>query len=346
MATAVADPSAPDAAPPPEPDGPGAPGSHPASAESPQRECANCGARLVPGQDWCLACGTPAPGALTTRSPGWRSAALILGTTAVLVLGAAAAAYAALTQPSTPGQVTQTVAQAPAPPAATAPTTTTPPPATPPATATTPAPAKALPLPASKPPQIPLTATKALPTPKTTGTTKAPPAAAKPPSEAKPPQPAILLDTNAASTYNPSHLPESSFGDPSLAIDGETATGWTAQVQPATAPNMAAGLLIDLKDTQRLAAAEVITATPGLTAQVFGTSASTAPASITSPEWTALTKAEVIKNRHERIPLGHSSSGFRFVVLWISRVPASAVGTSQAPGRVSINELELFAATK
>ncbi|HXW58422.1 MAG TPA: hypothetical protein VEJ23_02975 [Solirubrobacteraceae bacterium] len=109
---------------------------------------------------------------------------------------------------------------------------------------------------------------------------------------------------------------------------------------------MAAGLLIDLKDTQRLSAAEVITPTPGLTAQIYGSSASTAPATITSPEWTALTKSEVIKKRHTRIPLGHSDTGFRFVVLWISKAPASAVGTPQAPGRVSINEFELFAATK
>ena len=33
----------------------------------------------------------------------------------------------------------------------------------------------------------------------------------------------ILLDTNAASTYNPYAYPASNFGDPSLAIDGETA---------------------------------------------------------------------------------------------------------------------------
>ncbi len=50
-------------------------------------------------------------------------------------------------------------------------------------------------------------------------------------------QPAsILLDTNAASTYNPYNYPESDFGDPSLTIDGDTTTGWTAIVEPATAP--------------------------------------------------------------------------------------------------------------
>ena len=45
----------------------------------------------------------------------------------------------------------------------------------------------------------------------------------------KHPEQPILLDTNAASTYNPYNYPESEFGDPSLVIDGETGTAWTAR---------------------------------------------------------------------------------------------------------------------
>ena len=51
---------------------------------------------MEPGQDWCLQCGAGAPGSLDAGGPSWRSAAVILTATAVLVLGAAAAAYAAL----------------------------------------------------------------------------------------------------------------------------------------------------------------------------------------------------------------------------------------------------------
>jgi len=47
----------------------------------------------------------------------------------------------------------------------------------------------------------------------------------------------------------------------------------------------------------------------------------------------------VQKERHDRIKLT-GSSAFRFVVLWITGVPAGSVGTPQAPGRVSVNELE------
>ena len=114
---------------------------------------------------------------------------------------------------------------------------------------------------AVKPPKIPLTATPTPTTPSTSPrTTPTTPAATRttpkprhraPPRRAPAPKnhnrPSILLDTNAASTYNPYNYPESDFGDPSLTIDGDTTTGWTAQVEPATAPKMAEGVLIDLK---------------------------------------------------------------------------------------------------
>ena len=354
MATVLADPPAPDAeqTPPGGPDG-GASGEQGTDAKAAsQRNCKNCGKPMDAGQDWCLQCGAAAPGALGTRSPGWRSAALILGATAILVLAAAAAAYAALTEPGKSSQQTQTIAQVPAPTTVTTPAA----PVTPPATASTPPapPTTATPVPGTttKPPKIPLTATptpKAAPAPAKTPatTTKPAPAPTKTSgtsTEPAPKQQPILLDTDAASTYNPNHLPESSFGDPSLAVDGDTSTGWTAQVEPATAPNMTVGLLVDLRNTQRLSSIALVTATPGLTLQVYGSSAETAPASITEPGWVALSASEVVKKRHSSIKLRDSGTGFRFVTLWITKAPASAVGTPQAPGRVSINELELFAA--
>lgn len=353
MATAVADPPAPGAEKPPESAGAAGPAPE-SSPEASQRACASCGKPLEDDQEWCLNCGAAAPGALSTAGPTWRAAALILGATAILVLAAAAAAYAALTEPNKPGTVTQLVIKGPAaaiaPPPATA---TTPVPTTTPATPTPTTPAPAPPVAAAKPPKIPLTPVTVQPV-KTALPVKTPTATNKTSSPTKssngggsntaPSQPAILLDTDAASTYNPDGLPETSFGDPSLAIDGDNTTGWTAQVEPSTAPNMAAGLLIDLKDNERLSSVELITPTPGLTVQVYASAASAVPNTITDPEWVAVSKAEVVKTKHALIKLSHSNTGFRFVTLWISKAPASSVGTPQAPGRVAINELELFAA--
>jgi hypothetical protein len=207
----------------------------------------------------------------------------------------------------------------------------------------------ALPLTTVKPPNIPLRtitpkstpSTPASTTPTTpAGTTPSTPTPAKSGGTGEPQPQAILLDTNAASVYNPSGYPASDFGDPSLAIDGETATPWTAQVDPAGAPKVAAGLVIDLKSARKLSALELITTTPRMTVQVYGSAGHTLPPSIIDPAWVKLSPSLLVKTRHFHIKL--KSKPVRFVTLWISKAPASSVGTAQAPGHVNVNELELF----
>jgi len=315
---------------------------------------------LVADQEWCLQCGAGAPGSLGASTPSWHSTTAILGATAILALGALAAAYAALSKSSPKAHVvTTTVAQV-APPAATAPTATTP--ITPGGgTGTTGrggAVKPALPFGAIKPPKIPLKAlTPKITIPKTitpgstpTATTPAATTPAGPVTGGaingeEPKQTAVLLDTNAATTYNPYNYPPTNFGDPSLAIDGDTTTAWTAQVIPSTAPKMAEGLLIDLKATQKLSALTLITSTPGMTVQVYGANAHTVPASITDPAWIRLSGPLDAKKKKTRISLRHSGKAFSFITLWISKAPKSAIGTEQAPGHVSVNEVELFPAS-
>jgi hypothetical protein len=295
---------------------------------------------MAPGQDWCLQCGAGAPGSIGT--PGWRSGATILTVAIVLVLGAAAAAYAALSK-GTPAthMVTTTVAQV------TTPATTTPQATTP----TTAAPTTTTPLPLSKvkTPKIPLTATNVpkatntttTPTKTTpTNTTTTPSNSATGGSSTEPEATAVVLDTDAATTYNPYSLPPAEFGDPSLTIDGDTSTAWTAQVAAASAPKMDEGVLLDLKAKQKVSELELITSTPGITVQVFGATTQTAPSSITDPAWVRLSHSRVISKKHTLILLKHSSTAFTFVTLWISKAPASSTPT--APGRVAVNEIELF----
>jgi hypothetical protein len=323
-----------------------------------ERACANCGAAMGAGQDWCLQCGAGAPGSL--GSSGRRSAAAVLGLVVVLALGAAAAAYAALNKGSGGAHVvTATVAQAPTP---TATTPTTPPasalPTTPGGTASTPRADKGLlGLGGVKPPKIPLTAstpksgttgtgsTEVKKTTTTTSTTPTNTSTGSTETSEESQQAAILLDPDAASTYNPYELPAGSFGDPSLAIDDDPSTAWTAEVNPATAPKMAEGLLIDLKDKQKVSVAQLITSTPGMTIQVYGANGAAAPTSITSPAWIPLSRPEVAKKKHLRIALRHSKEAFTFITLWISSAPQASVGTPQAPGHVDVNELELFPAS-
>ena len=311
-------------------------------------------------QDWCLQCGAGARGSI--GSPGWRSTATILAVTVLLALGAAAAGYAALSKKTPkPPTVTTTVAQAPV----TSATTTTP-------TISTPSTSAKIPLPLGttvKPPKIPLPLGTGVKLPKitppgslgtsTTSTTNTIGSTGTGTNTTSTPststtggsgtagesqQAAILLDTNAASTYNPYNYPVAEFGDPSLILDGDMATGWTAEVNPTRAPKMAEGLLIDLKTRQKLKAVKLATASLGMTVQVYGANAHTAPTSITDPAWVPLSHSQVVTKKHIRIKLRNATRAFRFVTLWISQAPAASVGTPAAPGHVSVNELELFAA--
>lgn len=351
METLTADP-----APAEQPAPAGAPEQAPQpSGAEPARTCARCGAPMAAGQDWCLQCGTGAPGALA--GSGWRPAATVLVAVLVLALGAAVAAYAALSKGAKHPRVLTTVARVAAPVPA---TPATPPATSAPALAPT-APKSALPPAHLKVPAIPLqTVTpKAAPAPtvpavkphkaasQPTGTSTTPAASSEsevPGSGEGGQSAAIMLDTNAATTYNPYALPASNFGDPSLAIDGDPSTAWTAQVEAATAPRMAEGLLIDMKAPQRLSALALVSTTPGMTIQIYGANGSTVPTSITDPHWVKLTHSTVTHERHLRLTLKESSHAFRYVTLWISQAPASSVGTAQAPGHVSVNEVELFPA--
>ncbi len=252
------------------------------------------------GQDWCLQCGTAKP-RLFGGGPGWRTGIAILGSTAVLVCGAAVAAYAALNKTKPKPSVVALVVKTSASGVPATPTPTTPGAASTPGTASVPGTPTTV---KATPPKIPLQT----PTPKSTSgadseannalfppetkttkttsstSTKTTSEPTKSTSESKEtsstetntsaeseaPSP-ILLDTNAASVYNPYNYPASLFGDPSLAIDGEVSTAWTAQVQAENAPKMAEGLLLDLKNPQKLGSTVVETTTTGITVEVYGT---------------------------------------------------------------------------
>jgi hypothetical protein len=333
-------------------------------AGSAERTCGNCGAPLREGQEWCLQCGGGQRGSLGERR-GWSALSTLTLVAVLLSVAAAVAGAAALSSHEQTPPKTLTVAQAPVTPTPTASTPTASTPATPGATPTPKVPTPKAPkgetgannplFPTTgKPPKIP----SATSTPKSSGTepksgteskpTETTPATttteseSKSGSETKAEPSAILLDTNAASTYNPYTYPEAGFGDPALAIDGEALTAWTAQVQPSSAPQMAEGLLIDLKSSMKLGSVKLRTQTPGMTVQLYGTDARKAPATITEPGWTPLSSSRVLKKKSTTVKLHVGAKAFHYVVVWIVKAPPSAVGTPQAPGHVDLNEVELF----
>lgn len=295
------------------------------------------------GQDWCLQCGSARPKSIGAGGPGWRTGAAILGATALLVCGASVAAYAALnkTKPKAKHVVVAVVRPTTAPPTTT-PGTIPPPNTTTPGIPTTVTPTTPAPLPtpstSSEPVFPPETKTEA--TTKSTETKSSEKSGSeKSGGESEPPSP-ILLDTNAASTYNPYSYPTILFGDPSLAIDGEAKTAWTAQVQTEKAPNMAEGLLLDLKSPQKLGSATVKTTTTGATVEIYGANGNTIPGSIVDTGWKRLVGLKVLKRKRTPLTLKTQGKGYRYIVLWLAKAPAGS--TAVKPGAVAVNEFELF----
>ncbi|MGH2911904.1 MAG: hypothetical protein ACRDJ3_05455 [Solirubrobacteraceae bacterium] len=308
-------------------------------------ECSKCGAQMQEGQDWCLQCGTSRPKSLGAGGPGWRTGGAILAATAVLVCGASVAAYAALNKAKPkPKHVVVAVKPTTVPPTTTP--GTIPPSSTTPGTPTTLTPTPSVPTstPTPSTPSEPVfpPETKTEATTKSTSKTTKSSEKSESGSESEAPSP-ILLDTNAASTYNPYSYPPALFGDPSLAIDGEVKTSWTAQVQVEKAPNMAEGLLLDLKSPQKLGSATVKTGTTGVTVEIYGANGNTIAGSITDTGWKRLVGLKVLKKKSTPLALKTEGKGYRYIVLWLAKAPAGSTSTN--PGTVAIGEFELFPPT-
>ena len=321
---------------------PEAPSAPPAPAAAPEAApCENCGAPLAPGQGWCLECGSAAAGVLG-RGPSWRQAATVIGLTVLIVAGAVAASYAALSHQAKRATTAPKIVAYTPPPAA--PAT----PVTPPAATATP---KLPKLPAATPkpvvPKLPVAAA-----PRAAATV--PPARATPPPAAPKAKPraaapsggqtnstgqtgnTILLDPNAASTYNPGNLPDSSFGDPSLAIDGDQTTAWTYTLDPSTAGRTAVGLAIDLKTPHRVRSIKTIVTSPAMAVEYYGANGASPPPAITDPGWTKLAARPVLKHR-TTVALATGGRTYRWLLVWITHAPPKVT-----TGSVGIAELSVL----
>ena len=342
--------------PPPEPPGESAPERAP--VEPGARTCKSCGATMAPDQDWCLACGTAAR--RLDQRPGARSAVTMLGLMLVLVAGAVAASYAALTDDhsvptrtaAAPSQVAQTPPAATTPPPA---TSTNPPPAATSSTPTTTKPKK-LPkvhvpantshVPAPKatpatPPKTPKASTPAPTPPPATppatggGSQTAPTPAAPKPATPKPAAPvAIDLAANAASVYDPYRRAQAT-GDPGKALDGDGGTSWYVDTAPG-APTVGVGYALNLGQERGIKSLDITSPTPGFKLEVYASDETTPPPTILDTRWAHITdKSDVGEDGKTHIVLGAGTSKYQTLLLWITQPPPDGA-------RVRIAELKVF----
>ncbi len=264
------------------------------------------------GQDWCLECGTAAPGRLGQK-PGWRAASTVVGMSTLLLCCALIATYAALTSDA------ERTASAPpagsATPVTAAPDTAA---ALPPAGVVTPGatgPGVTAPL---APPAPPTNVTPLVPTPNpaqgATNTPVAPPAQppAAPPPAAAPGTGAnggngssgataataqavtIGFKKDAAQTYDPIKRAGAEFGPPEHAIDDKADTVWDVTV-PVDGQPIDAGLVIDLGKPYALRSLRLETPTDGFTVEIYGAkSAKELPEDVIDKRWIHLTDKKFV----------------------------------------------------
>jgi hypothetical protein len=314
------------------------------------RHCASCGVPMSPTQDWCLECGTAAPGRLGGR-PGRRAALTVLVTTLALACGAVAASYAALSSDA------HRSAAAPPPPAATpiaqqAPSTPAVPVAQAPAP-TAPPVLRGIPgLPANRPvipilprntvPVIPPAAVRPVPTPTPVTPVQAKPRPAPKPKPAAP-QP-IALGADAVRLYDP-YGSAVAKGDPADAYDKDLGTSWFVTSKNSTG-SMAVGLVIDLEKARRVQTVALATSTPGYTVEVYGAPEGDLPPDVLDARWSHLVnRSKVDETKRdgsnagdgaERIALRSRAGTYRYMLLWFTTQPASGGPT------VRISELSLI----
>lgn len=343
-------------------------------------ECSNCGAPMLQDQDWCVQCGAARPGLVKRRPGWLTAAGVLAVTVLLVAGASVAAyaaltkpkpkvhkqlalhtptTVAPSTTPATPG-VTPTTPTVPTTPATPNPSEPAPP-KIPTPTPTPEGSSGANPNELLFPPEE--KASKSGKGGKASKASKSNGSGGKGSTEGlttgsggegsegeaggsgsksgepEGPEP-ILLDTNAASTYNPNAYPSTLFGDPSLTIDGEASTAWTAEVQASLAPQVNAGVVLDLRTAQKLGSVTIKIKTPGITIAMYGANGHDLPPLITDSKWKKLHGARLLKKKKATIKLKTKGAAYRFVLLWIVKAPASS--TPADPGRVAIRELELF----
>jgi len=304
---------------------------------------------MKPGQDWCLECGSAAPGRLGAR-PGWRAAFTVVALTVLLLAGAVIASYAALTtdadrKAAAPSAGSGSPIAAPAPavaqpaapivPGATGPGTVPPAVAPAPGTAGAPIIPATPPRPATNTPVMPPAGKAPAAAPAPPAATKTPPAGTKP-AEPTAPKPVIVsLKSDAASTYDPEKRAGAEFGPAADAVDKSPKTVWDVTV-PADGKPIGAGLMIDLGKPYALRALRIATPTPGFRVEVYGAvSAKQTPEDILDKRWEHLTDIKRAGDGKLVSLLGKSKNKQQLLLLYVT-VPADATDPRAAIGNVTL----------
>lgn len=304
-----------------------------------EMKCSSCGEGLAPGQDWCLACGTAAPGRLNRR-PGGRAALTTVALTLALTTGAVAASYAALSNaPIKKGDVTypRVLAQQVQPPAT---TETTPEP---------PKPAKKKKSSSSKSTGASTAAVSAKAASDSSSSSPSKPATTK----TTPPAPSLItIPQGSGALYDPAAralFSDDDPHDPAAVYDDDNESSWA--VTSNGEGDLLLGYVIDLKKARSVKRLELLTDTPGFRAEIFGANADQLPPQISDSRWEQLKIRDNVdgtSKEHgrpgdgkERITIPDRGQKYRYVLVWFS-TPAPTVAPDPPSRTVRLFDLKLY----
>ena len=300
-----------------------------------QTTCSSCGEGLNEGQDWCLTCGTAAPGRLRRR-PGGRAALTTVALTLALTTGAVAASYAALsTAPIKKGDVKYPVVASQQVPAQ---TTETPP-------------AKSKPAPKKKSSAKPKTEAVAVTPPAAPAAPTSPTKNAE--TEDKPAEPsAITIPEGGGAAYDPlvrALFSEDDPYDPAAAFDDDKESSWA--ITSNGEGDLQLGYVIDLKKAREVRRLDLLTDTPGFRAEILGAKADELPPQISDSRWEQLKVRDNVDGTskedgkpgdgRERITLPDRNQNYRYVLIWFTK-PAPTVAPDPPSRTVRLFDLKLF----
>jgi hypothetical protein len=338
-----------------------APAEAPVEAPPEAPTCPKCSAPLADGQDWCLNCGEAQSGGRRLALPGKRATATVLALTTVLVGGAVAASYAALSDDSaTPAGTPTQLAQVPAPSATAPATPVVPDPSTaiPSSSApadTSPAPSDTATLPdAGSTPDVPApsstpTDSSSLPdtsssstststgTSTGTSTTKDSTADTRTSTTPAVTDPvAIKLADDAGALYDP-YKRDTAAGDPTKAFDGDPNTSFPVTVA-AGSTQIGAGLAVALPKLEGVREIDLTTKTPGFKIEIYATDEADVPPDVLDTRWAHLkdvTGVGTDTDGKEIVNLGAGTTKYRHVLLWFTAPPADG-------STVRVSELKIL----
>jgi serine/threonine-protein kinase len=144
----------------------------------------------------------------------------------------------------------------------------------------------------------------------------------------------IGLAADAAHGYNPFGSPSDEHPNPGLAVDNDPNTYWSTQhYNNADLAKPGTGIYVDAAPGVVARQLTVMTDTPGFTAEVYGASGDTAPATVPGT-WIQLAPPMTIQSpAHIALDSGHGK--LRFFLLWITHLPPNT-------DFAHINELSLY----